>query len=211
MEDAEDAEEEEGEEEDANQRWSRVKALTDELRRRRQEEEKEEEEEEEEKEEEEAEEEEEDEDEEEEAEEEDAEDEDAEEKAEEEDEDDEEDEDEEEAGCLPEPWKRGGGSSASSSQFPGVSWSRSNFKWQARSKRAQLGFHATEEAAARAVDDYVKHGTAPESKKGSSQFKVGAYLVHIRAQLEQIQDKFRASLGHMVDRRAQVELNSERV
>jgi hypothetical protein len=57
-----------------------------------------------------------------------------------------------------------------SSQFKGVSWDKSHEKWGAKSKRPHLGHHATEEAAAKAVDDYVKHGTVPESKR-SSQFK----------------------------------------
>ena len=39
----------------------------------------------------------------------------------------------------------------------------------------------------------------------------GLTLVHLRAQLEQIQDTFRFELDYTVDRRAQVELKSERV
>ena len=39
----------------------------------------------------------------------------------------------------------------------------------------------------------------------------GLALVHVRAQLEQLQDTFRVKLGYTVDRRAQVELKSERV
>jgi hypothetical protein len=38
----------------------------------------------------------------------------------------------------------------------------------------------------------------------------GLTLVHVRAQLEQLQDTFRVKLGYTVDRRAQVELKSVR-
>jgi hypothetical protein len=39
----------------------------------------------------------------------------------------------------------------------------------------------------------------------------GLTLVHVRAQIEQLQDTFRVKFGYTVDRRAQVELKSERV
>jgi hypothetical protein len=39
----------------------------------------------------------------------------------------------------------------------------------------------------------------------------GLTLVHVRAELEQLQDTFRIKLGRTVDRRGQVELKSERV
>jgi hypothetical protein len=39
----------------------------------------------------------------------------------------------------------------------------------------------------------------------------GLTVVHVRAQLEQLQDTFRVKLGYMVNRRAQVELKSEPV
>ena len=59
-----------------------------------------------------------------------------------------------------------------SSRFKGVIWGKNNNKWQAKSKGKYLGCHTTEEEAARAVDDYVEHGTVPESKRaGTSQFK----------------------------------------
>jgi hypothetical protein len=45
----------------------------------------------------------------------------------------------------------------------------------------------------------------------SSAVYQGLTLVHVRAQLEQLQDTFRVKLGYTVDRRAQVELKSERV
>jgi hypothetical protein len=66
---------------------------------------------------------------------------------------------------------RGGGGPAGSSQYQGVTWNKSKNKWRARSKGQHLGYHATEEEAAQAVDDYVEHGTVPEFKTGSSQFK----------------------------------------
>jgi len=57
-----------------------------------------------------------------------------------------------------------------SSQFKGVTWNKAASKWMAMSNRKHLGCHATEEEAARAYDEYVKHGTLPESS-GSSRFK----------------------------------------
>ena len=57
------------------------------------------------------------------------------------------------------------------SRFKGVSWHKFNNKWQARSKEKYLGHHATEEEAARAVDDYVEHGTVPECRTETSRFK----------------------------------------
>jgi hypothetical protein len=75
-------------------------------------------------------------------------------------------------GTVPESKERGGWGS---SQFKGVTWQKSSNKWKAESAGQYLGFHATEEEAARAVDDYVMHGIVPESKAsggwGSSQFK----------------------------------------
>jgi len=83
-------------------------------------------------------------------------------------------EDKVKAGCPLELPTRSGGGPGGSSQFKGVTWSKSSKKWQAASKGRNgrhLGVHATEEEAAQAVDDYAKHGTVPESKNGSSQFK----------------------------------------
>jgi len=37
-----------------------------------------------------------------------------------------------------------------SSQFKGVSWNKGTGKWTAKCKETRLGYHATEEAAARA-------------------------------------------------------------
>jgi len=56
----------------------------------------------------------------------------------------------------------------------GVFWSKQSGKWRAECKRTTLGYHATEEAAARAYDDYVKDGVVPEklgNPKSTSQFK----------------------------------------
>ena len=50
----------------------------------------------------------------------------------------------------------------STSQFKGVSWNKHNIKWKAMSKGKYLGHHATEEEAARAIDDYIEHGIVPE-------------------------------------------------
>jgi hypothetical protein len=51
-------------------------------------------------------------------------------------------------------------------------------------------------------------GWAPAAAEGWGQ---GRTLVLVRAQLEQLQDTFTVKLGYTVDRRAQVELTSERV
>jgi hypothetical protein len=45
----------------------------------------------------------------------------------------------------------------------------------------------------------------------SSTMYQGLTLVHVRAQLEQLQDTFRVKMGYTVDRRTQVALKSERV
>ena len=50
---------------------------------------------------------------------------------------------------------------ASTSQFKGVSWEKRRGKWMAKFKRNHLGCHATEEAAARAYNNYVKDGVVP--------------------------------------------------
>jgi len=57
------------------------------------------------------------------------------------------------------------------SQFKGVTWDKSRGKWAAWCKGKRLGHHATEEAAARAYDDYVKNGVDPVQRRGTSQFK----------------------------------------
>ena len=62
-------------------------------------------------------------------------------------------------------------SKTGSSQFKGVTWSEPYNNWKANSKGKHLGFHATEEQAARAVDDYVTQGIVPKFNTGSSQFK----------------------------------------
>jgi len=55
--------------------------------------------------------------------------------------------------------------------------------------------------------------TPPAERTGpfGSACAQGLTLVGVRAQLEQLQDTFRVTLGYTVDRRAQVELKSERV
>ena len=62
----------------------------------------------------------------------------------------------------------------SSSQFRGVSWKKTRGKWAAKCKGVSLGYHDTEEAAARAYDNYVDDGVIPACPRhGTSQFKVG--------------------------------------
>jgi len=65
-------------------------------------------------------------------------------------------------------WLRDG-----TSQFKGVIWVTSRRKWKATCKKKHLGYHATEEAAARAYDSYVKDGVVSATRREgtSSQFK----------------------------------------
>ena len=61
-----------------------------------------------------------------------------------------------------------------SSQLPGVSWDKGRGKWRADCKGTYLGSHATEEAAARAYNNYVEDGFVPVPPRDptcSSQFK----------------------------------------
>ena len=61
-----------------------------------------------------------------------------------------------------------------SSQFKGVTWNKSAGKWTAQCKGTHLGYHATEEAAARAHDEYVKDGVDPVTRgdpSSTSRFK----------------------------------------
>jgi len=44
------------------------------------------------------------------------------------------------------------------SKFKGVCWAKANGKWTAKCKGQYLGYHATEEAAAQACDNYAKVG-----------------------------------------------------
>jgi len=66
------------------------------------------------------------------------------------------------------------------SQFKGVGWNKTKGKWRAECKGTHLGHHATEEAAAQACANYVKHAVVPEMHREvregtSSQFRAGAY------------------------------------
>jgi hypothetical protein len=61
-----------------------------------------------------------------------------------------------EAGMVSTLAMRGGGDRAGISQFNGVSWS--HFKWQAKCQGRHLGYHTTEEAAARAYGKYLEDG-----------------------------------------------------
>jgi len=56
-----------------------------------------------------------------------------------------------------------------SSQFKGVSWDKQKNKWRALCNATHLGYHTTEEAAARAYSKYLKDGTDP-IKHRTSQF-----------------------------------------
>jgi len=70
-------------------------------------------------------------------------------------------------GIAPQP---AAGGPAGSSQFKGVTWDKSNNKWKATCKGTHLGYHATEEDAARAYNKYLEDGSVPAAW-GSSQFK----------------------------------------
>ena len=72
-----------------------------------------------------------------------------------------------EDGSVPEPAERAGWGA---SQFKGVSWHTSSNKWRATCMGKHLGYHTTEEAAARAYSKYLEDGIFPEPPAGSSQF-----------------------------------------
>jgi len=84
-------------------------------------------------------------------------------------------EEDEEAGIAPVIRKRGGSGAVGSSWFTGVCWNKRSNKWQAECKGKHLGYHTTEEAAARAYNKYLKDGVVPEptapGPAGASQFK----------------------------------------
>jgi len=64
----------------------------------------------------------------------------------------------------------GGAGRAGTSQFMGVSWNHTKSKWKAKCKGKYLGYHTTEEAAARAYSKSLQDGVFPEPA-GSSQLK----------------------------------------
>jgi len=68
---------------------------------------------------------------------------------------------EKEAGFNPDLVMRGGGDRAGSSRFQGVHWNTSTNKWRAQSKGKHLGYHTSEEVAARAYTKYLKDGVVP--------------------------------------------------
>jgi hypothetical protein len=92
---------------------------------------------------------------------------------------DEEDEDEEDvAAHAVSPRARG--VSAHSSRFPGVTWREASKKWAAAKhirtdagvkKNVHLGLYANKQDAARAVANYVEHGTVPAANATSSKFR----------------------------------------
>ena len=65
---------------------------------------------------------------------------------------------EEDAGFAHVLRKRGGGGHSGSSRFAGVTWYASSNKWRAKCKGKRLGYHTTEEAAARACSKYLEAG-----------------------------------------------------
>ena len=69
-------------------------------------------------------------------------------------------------GIVPGPRSRAG----SSSRFRGVCWSKAEHKWTAKRKSKWLGYHATEEAAARAYN--VEAARVGLGESYSSQFTV---------------------------------------
>ena len=80
----------------------------------------------------------------------------------------EEEEEEEEAGFATVLRKRGGGGPSGSSRFKGVHWDGSSNKWRARCKGKSVGYHTTEEAAARAYSKYLKDGIDHAGHLGAS-------------------------------------------
>ena len=64
----------------------------------------------------------------------------------------------EEAGVMPELRKREGGGHAGSSRFAGVIWDKCKKKWKVRCKGKSVGYHTTEEVAARVYSKYLKDG-----------------------------------------------------
>ena len=67
----------------------------------------------------------------------------------------------EEATFVPILAKRGGPDCAGSSRFKGVTWAKISNKWKAQCEGKSLGYHITEEAAARAYSKYLKDGIDP--------------------------------------------------
>jgi len=64
-----------------------------------------------------------------------------------------------EAGIAPVLVMGSGGDRAGTSQFQGVCWLKKRSKWQAACKKKHLGYHTTEEAAARAYGKYLEDGS----------------------------------------------------
>ena len=87
----------------------------------------------------------------------------------------------EEAGCVPVLKKRGTPGPPSSFQFKGVTWDKSTKKWRAQCKGKRLGYHTTEEDAARAYNKYLKDGSVPGAAC-TSQF-TGRQLEHEQKQM----------------------------
>ena len=79
------------------------------------------------------------------------------------------------AGSVLELVMRGGGDRAGTSQYKGVCRDKATSKWKATCEGNYLSVHTTEEAAARAYSNFIKHGGVPDpagqGKSGTSQFK----------------------------------------
>jgi len=54
------------------------------------------------------------------------------------------------------------------SQLTGVHWDKNKLKWRAVCKGTTLGYHATEENAARAYSKYLKDGIDPVERRGAT-------------------------------------------
>ena len=81
-----------------------------------------------------------------------------------------------------------------------MAWHNSCNRWRAMCKKQHLGYHTTEEEAARAYNNYVKDGIDPVKHRGTAQLKgvrwdqrrgkwearckQGRTLFHFSAQLE---------------------------
>ena len=76
------------------------------------------------------------------------------------------------------------------SQCKGFSWDKRRGKWKAACKRTWLGYHATEEAAAQAYNNYVKDGIAPVKHRSSSGFKGVGWDKHYGKWRAQCKDTF---------------------
>ena len=85
------------------------------------------------------------------------------------------------------------------SQFEGVYWNNSTGRWAATLKRTHIGYHATEEAAAQADNNYVNDSGIPAKQPPSSHFKGVCWANSYGKWRAQSQGK---SLGHHATEKA---------